>query len=127
SRRPARRGDRRDLSDRAVPGVEPPRASAAPDGEPGDPRRLRLQARPAHPGRVRRGPADLPADDLDVRDVPVRAAGGPAGGRAPRRRAGGLLPQLSAAAEIDLGITAKRAKELIGGAAEGYRLREAGQ
>src|SRR5690606_12845444 len=34
------------------------------------------------------GPADLPADDLDVRDVPVRAAGGPAGGRAPRRRAG---------------------------------------
>ncbi|HLV72939.1 MAG TPA: hypothetical protein VKY91_09150 [Vulgatibacteraceae bacterium] len=40
---------------------------------------------------------------------------------------GGLLPQLSAAAEIDLGITAKRAKELIGGAAEGYRLREAGQ
>ena len=28
---------------------------------------------------------------------------------------------------VDLGITAKRAKELIGGAAEGYRLREAGQ
>ncbi|MFS2295150.1 MAG: hypothetical protein FWJ90_21035, partial [Actinomadura sp.] len=39
---------------------------------------------------------------------------------------GGLLPQLSAAAEIDLGITGKRAKELIGGAAEGYRLGEVG-
>lgn len=39
---------------------------------------------------------------------------------------GGLLPQLSAAAEIDLGITRARADELTGGAAEGYRLRAGG-
>lgn len=35
---------------------------------------------------------------------------------------GGLLPQLSAAAEIDLGITGGRAGELISGARDGYEI-----
>ncbi|MEW2358899.1 hypothetical protein [Spirillospora sp. NPDC029432] len=33
---------------------------------------------------------------------------------------GGLLPQLSAAADIDLGLTGAKAAELLGGAAESY-------
>ncbi|WP_165966059.1 hypothetical protein [Actinomadura sp. 7K534] len=36
---------------------------------------------------------------------------------------GGLLPQLSAEADIDLGITRERANELVQGAAQGYDLK----
>ncbi|HEY8480567.1 MAG TPA: hypothetical protein VIL71_12115, partial [Spirillospora sp.] len=39
---------------------------------------------------------------------------------------GGLLPQLSAEAEIDLGLTRTRAKALVGAAADRYRIRTAG-
>ncbi|XRQ10836.1 hypothetical protein ACN3XK_08050 [Actinomadura welshii] len=36
---------------------------------------------------------------------------------------GGLLPQLSAAADIDLGLTGKRADELLRAAPEGYKIK----
>lgn len=39
---------------------------------------------------------------------------------------GGLLPQLSGEAEVDLGLTQARVKELVGSAGEGYRVRTAG-